>query len=402
MHFNSFPLTKKNVMIVMLPIVLLITVVLLFNLNNFISFIKYELFSDKSKLTIVLNLANPTIDTLAADPENKLILVASVVDYEGNAVQNVHVTFTSSLTSPAPADTTQATGIKGNSIGKIIAQSNRTNEYGEAIASYSPPSSEESSGEQKVFIAASISGSNKSSIVSVNLANVPVVMIHGYQSTSMIFENFKEYLQSKSYPALVLDYASERGVVNGAQQLDSYLTEQRSLLLKGGFQASRFDIIAHSMGGLAARYYSTSDQYVKHRDVRKIIFISVPHRGSPLAALGAAIFNDTAIYDMIPESNLLSQILPQRINRGLNSTIQVANILGQYDEVVTNESASLDQWGIQTEVFSVGENNLTVDKILNGSIMESANHRAILSNKRVFERVAEMLDAKLPYPFKRD
>lgn len=405
MTFNGFFSHRKNLAVILCTAILLISTVLLLNLSNFSGFLKYEILNDKSKLSIRLSLANPTVNVLAADPENKLVLIASVVDNEGNSVQSIPVSMTLSPTEPEAVNLTPTAGKKSksnHSFGRIITQKNRTDISGEIIASYSPPSREEISVDQKVYITATIAGTDKSSTVSLTLSHVPVVMVHGYQSTALIFENFKEYLQSKGLPTSAFDYPSELGVINGAQQLASYLREQQSLLLKTGFQTARFDIIAHSMGGLVARYYTTSEQYLNYRDVRKIIFISVPHKGSPLAALGTALFNDTAIYDMMPESILLSQTLPQRINRGLNSTIQVASILGQFDEVVADESASLEEWGIKTELFSVGENNLTMDKILNGSIMESANHRAILSNKRVFERVEEMLTNKLPYPSKRN
>jgi hypothetical protein len=89
------------------------------------------------------------------------------------------------------------------------------------------------------------------------------------------------------------------------------------------------------------------------------------------------------------------------INKGLNDRIQVGSMIGQYDEVVSPENASLKEWGIKTEVFNVGESNLTMDKLLNGSITEAANHKTILSNSRVFARILEMLTGELPYPLKR-
>ncbi len=63
------------------------------------------------------------------------------------------------------------------------------------------------------------------------------------------------------------------------------------------------------------------------------------------------------------------------INEGLNSSIQVGNIYSQYDEVVTLESAGLDEWNIKTEIFSVEENKFTMDNLLDGSILEAPNHK---------------------------
>jgi hypothetical protein len=82
----------------------------------------------------------------------------------------------------------------------------------------------------------------------------------------------------------------------------------------------------------------------------------------------------------------------------LSSTIQTGSILGQYDEVVTSESASLDEWNIKTELFNVGENNLTMNKLLNGDLLEASNHKNVLFNKKVFEKIEEMLKKDLSYP----
>lgn len=48
-------------------------------------------------------------------------------------------------------------------------------------------------------------------------------------------------------------------------------------------QCDKVDIVAHSMGGLAAREYIQSGQY--QNDVDQIIFLGTPHKGSPAAYL---------------------------------------------------------------------------------------------------------------------
>jgi len=102
--------------------------------------------------------------------------------------------------------------------------------------------------------------------------------------------------------------------------------------------------------------------------------------------------------DLIPYSDLFGKILPGMSNKGLNHTIQVGSILGQFDEVVSPESASLEEWNIKTDIFNVGESNFTVDNLFNGNIMEATNHKNILNNKKVFEKVNAMLTSNLAYP----
>jgi hypothetical protein len=86
------------------------------------------------------------------------------------------------------------------------------------------------------------------------------------------------------------------------------------------------------------------------------------------------------------------------INAGLNPSIQTGSILGQYDEVVGVDSASLDDWNIRRELFDIGESNFTVDKLLDGEILQATNHKMILYNKKVYQRVEQMLETDLPYP----
>ena len=168
--------------------------------------------------------------------------------------------------------------------------------------------------------------------------------------------------------------------------------------MERGLKVKSFNIICHSMGGLVARYYTCSDRYWISNDINKMIFIATPHKGSHIASIGASIYDDYGIRDLQPDSDLLNKILPRMFNKGLNSTIQTANILGQYDEVVTFDSASLEEWDIKTEVYNVGENNLTVDSILKGKFMPALNHENILSNTKVFERIEEMLYQDLKFP----
>ncbi|MBU4285077.1 alpha/beta hydrolase, partial [Patescibacteria group bacterium] len=48
-------------------------------------------------------------------------------------------------------------------------------------------------------------------------------------------------------------------------------------------QCDKVDIVAHSMGGLVARYYVESDDY--EDDVDQLVFLGTPHKGSPKAYL---------------------------------------------------------------------------------------------------------------------
>lgn len=374
-------LRKFRFWAILSAVCILLAFVMLF--ANFWNLIKYEL-SKKSELSLSLSLVNPGIGILTADPENKLILKAEVRDSSGMPVQYARILLTSD-----------------NDFGSLYPEDVRTNTFGEAIVTYSPPeydSKNFSDGYAEAVIRASIDDTDISEAVKVKITRTPVVMIHGYQSNGDIFENLIGYLDSKGYECIPFNYDSIKGIAHGSGELKDFLQQQKLVYLSKGIQVGRFDLIAHSMGGLVARYYTCSREYIKNHDIKKIIFISVPHKGSPIASLGAEYFEGQGILDLIPDNPLFTHILPSMINKGLNNTIQTGNIIAQYDEVVGITNASLDEWGIKTELFNLGKSNITVDDILNGTLVQAPIHKGILSNKKVFEKILFMLENKLPYP----
>ena len=84
----------------------------------------------------------------------------------------------------------------------------------------------------------------------------------------------------------------------------------------------------------------------------------------------------------------------------MNGSHQSAFVVQPISSVPSHafDSASLEEWDIKTEVYNVGENNLTVDSILKGTFMPALNHENILSNTKVFERIEEMLYQDLKFP----
>ncbi|HHV58900.1 MAG TPA: alpha/beta hydrolase [Clostridiaceae bacterium] len=393
---------KKHQLIIVL---LLVLAFILFSYSDIESYVN-NFFQKRSLLNIHLSTVNPQVDSVAADSSNRLLIRAEVRDNYDLPVENVKITF-------------EVTGGPG----EVYPKSTRTNAFGECLAYYIPPDRLENEPENTpendsgnmgennpgdepensadfkgVNIKASIEGTSNLSTLSLSLAPVPVILIHGYQETAYIYNNMKEYIDSRGCESYTFEYSSEDGVIPAAEQLPLFMDSIKKDYLSKGVQVSRFDIVAHSMGGLVARYYTTSHEYVKRNDARKIIFVSVPHKGSVWASLGAEYFDDKGVRDMVPDSDLLVNILPSMVNKGLNNTVQAINLLGKNDEVVTPESASLSKWGIKTEIFDLGGEALSVEDLLKSGSIEARNHKAILNNTTVFDRVLELLNTELDYP----
>ena len=367
-------------LVVAIAVLLLINIVPLQNVSGYFTYA----FSTKTNLNINLTLINPSIKSISADPSNPLVMRAEIRNSEGKAVSNAQVVLSVS-----------------NNNGQIYPSSARTDKNGECLVSYIPPPSipeQLQKEDSKVTITAGIYKTNTTSSLSVQLIKTPLLFIHGYQSTATVFDNMKGYFAQRGYQTGAISYKSQDGVVAASKELNSFIQQQKMQYLSKGIQVKKFDIITHSMGGLVARYYSCGDEYIKNNDIRKIIFISIPHRGSLWASIGVGYYNDQGIRDLIPDSELISVTLPSMLNRGLNPMVQIGSIIGQYDEVVSPESASIDEWNIKTEVFNVGENNFSVNNLLNRNILETANHATILNNRKIFERIEGMLNSNLTYP----
>jgi pimeloyl-ACP methyl ester carboxylesterase len=376
---------KKSFLYALILLLLLAPSFLLLpaGLSELAGAIGFELM-DKTGLEITMSPVNPSVKELSADPSNRLVLKIVVSDSQGNAVRGARITANAS-----------------EGLGTLAPAAAKTGADGSVLLQYSPPfpaGDAFKSGNPAVKITARIAGTDMKSDFSFTLVRIPVIFIHGYRASPDIFSNMKDYLDGKGFATEGFSYDSEKGVASGTAELIAFIDKVKAGFLDRGIQVGRLDVIAHSMGGLVARYYTCSGSYPARSDINKIIFISVPQMGSPIAPLGLQYYNDKGINDLIPDSALFSRVFPSFINRGLNGSIQVGSILGQFDEVVSPESASLERWGIKTELFDVGDSNFTVDKLLSGKIVEAANHKVVLYNKKVFQRVEEMLDSMLPYP----
>lgn len=369
-------------------LVLAITVLLLvfiFPFGNFYSFI-LNMFYGSKDIKLAMSLVNPQVKTVSSDPSNRLVLKINAFTKDGKPVKDLTIDISPEL-----------------SVGEVVPSRVITNEFGECLSNYIPPEytlEQLKKNTPKITIKSKILRTNISSSIDVNLTNIPIILVHGYQETADIFANLLLYLSSNGYKASTISYEAEKGVVQGAQKLNDFLKDEKLNYLREGLQVNKFCLITHSMGGLVARYYTCSENYVLNQNINKILFVATPHKGTHVAAIGENYFSNQGVKDLVPDNVLLLKTLPSLINNGLNPNIEVGNILSQYDEVVTPESGGLEEWNIKTYVFNVGDNNINMKNLLNGNILDAVNHKNILSNKKVFDKIKEMLESPLPYPKK--
>ncbi len=131
------------------------------------------------------------------------------------------------------------------------------------------------------------SGPGEVQRATIKLARAPLVFLHGLWSSGTTWtlplaaDSRYAVRQAPSYPNS-LSFSANSLVVFG---------EIRKALLRyrdQGIAATKADVIAHSMGGLLARIWTTHLSYIRNNnflqgDLRKLITLDTPHRGSELA-----------------------------------------------------------------------------------------------------------------------
>ncbi|HEX2675762.1 MAG TPA: alpha/beta fold hydrolase [Polyangiales bacterium] len=114
-----------------------------------------------------------------------------------------------------------------------------------------------------------------------NVARHPIVLAHGFMGFDAIglgnlreeyFRGVRAHLQARGHRVHVVRVSPIAGIRRRAEQL----AEQLEAL-----DAERVNIVAHSMGGLDARY--AISRLGVHRRVASLTTIGTPHHGTPLA-----------------------------------------------------------------------------------------------------------------------
>jgi pimeloyl-ACP methyl ester carboxylesterase/Mg-chelatase subunit ChlD len=113
---------------------------------------------------------------------------------------------------------------------------------------------------------------------------IPILFVHGYNDNGDSWEQseFYNYVQTLGARVYSLDYGNYNRNDITSKKFDEIYTKGIKKLLKGLPSDTKFDIVAHSMGGLLTRYYLQQHPDVRKK-VRRVITIGTPHHGSPVA-----------------------------------------------------------------------------------------------------------------------
>ncbi len=129
---------------------------------------------------------------------------------------------------------------------------------------------------------------------------VPVLLIPGWFDTERDLAALRIRLISAGWPTEYVEPLSFRDPtgsnVDHAAEIGAAVE-----VLRARTGASEIDLVAHSMGGLAARRYLMD---VGPRRVRRVVFVATPHRGTYTAYVAFGLGRD----EMIPGSLFLEAL----------------------------------------------------------------------------------------------
>jgi len=185
------------------------------------------------------------------------------------------------------------------------------------------------------------------------LNRYPIVLHHGFMGFEKIlslgyFHKVPRELFKARYAVCVTQVSPAQSIVFRARQL---ARQTDRILKKTG--AMKVNIVAHSMGGLDARYMISSLKY--YGRVASLSTISTPHRGSELADAGLDKFSNHGRKAIAFFLNLLGSGLnrssPFRENHALRA---VKNLSTDYARIFNQENPNRPEVHYQSWAGSTG------------------------------------------------
>lgn len=138
-------------------------------------------------------------------------------------------------------------------------------------------------------------------------------------------------------------------------------------------------IVAHSMGGLVAKYYVLQElESGRNCKIKMILSLAVPHLGADLATYGKLLSNDKQLEDLAPLSELCPKLNDAWVKRSDKPIIKY--FYGAYDSVVVKQSA-IGTDNVTQDVISCDDTHLSICKPAKNGISIVAATRFLIEFK---------------------
>ncbi len=202
----------------------------------------------------------------------------------------------------------------------------------------------------------------------------PVLLIHGWFSYRRTFDVLERRLRRDGYGVFSFDLGGARGSFagRGIDDLADLVRAKVERLYARYPGLGPLTIVGHSKGGLVAAYYVK--KLGGWRRTRAVVTLGTAYRGTPLAWLGVPVaLLARSLVQMIPGSPFLG-----RLHAGpWPAQVRLTSIWSREDRVSRYPTCVVDTHGLPQLA------NVEVD----------ADHRGLLTRKKVYERILEELRA---------
>jgi triacylglycerol lipase len=196
----------------------------------------------------------------------------------------------------------------------------------------------------------------------------PIILVPGYGANRSCMFPLEAYLRAIGFDRIFpFDFSVGSGIEPAAKHLKEFVEQVRQAC---GTGRKTVDLVAHSLGGLAARVYLQDLKGARHVD--QCITISTPHNGTYSSYWAPTIVGR----QMRPESEFLKDLnLPAKRAPG----VRFLSIWAELDLMVLPRENS---------IYAEG----------NDQLIEGAGHMGILMHPKVLKLVAERLRAGQDIP----
>ncbi|HJW55427.1 MAG TPA: alpha/beta fold hydrolase [Burkholderiaceae bacterium] len=193
---------------------------------------------------------------------------------------------------------------------------------------------------------------------------LPVLLVHGYGCNSGYWNSMSKALLR----ANITHYAINMEPVLGT--IDAYAAvvheAMKTLCLETGQEKAV--IVAHSMGGLAARAY-LRDHGSEH--IAKIITLGTPHHGTALANFSIGLNGQQMRWSRDAKSGVLNNWLAQ-LQKGESEAMRAlfVSIYSHHDNIISPQTSSYLPGAKNIEFRGIGHVALALDPAIQSTVIE--------------------------------
>ena len=137
----------------------------------------------------------------------------------------------------------------------------------------------------------------------------PVLLMHGFATARRVLVVLETRLRRDEYDVFSFRFGGVLDTFNtGGIKAAARMVQEKVERLSAKYDLPKLDVVAHSAGGLVARYWIK--RLDGHRYVRTLITLATPHHGTPMAYFGIATLGlvSRSVWQLAPNSRFIRRL----------------------------------------------------------------------------------------------